>query len=71
MRHSFDDSTDAESRSGIRAGVLMRVGSGCAVGTAAITGAKASSAAASAGPLITTTAPAQVRRATRSVAGRS
>src|SRR5450432_2850673 len=48
---SFDDPTD-EDRDRVRAGVMLRVGSVAAIGTAAITAAKSSSAAASALPLI-------------------
>ena len=48
---SFDDPTD-EDRDRVRAGVMLRVGSVAAIGTAAITAAKSSSAAASAVPLI-------------------
>ncbi|HWZ90135.1 MAG TPA: hypothetical protein VNW92_14830, partial [Polyangiaceae bacterium] len=48
---SFDDPTD-EDRDRVRNAVLMRLGSVAAVGTAAITAAKSSSAAASAVPLI-------------------
>ncbi len=48
---SFDDPTDND-QDRVRTAVLMRVGSIAAVGTVAVTAAKASSAAASAGPLI-------------------
>ena len=48
---SFDDPTDFD-QDRVRAAVLMRVGSIAAVGTVAITAAKASSAAASAAPLV-------------------
>jgi len=48
---SYDDPTESD-QDRVRAAVLMRVGSVAAMGTAAITAAKASSAAASAGPLI-------------------
>jgi hypothetical protein len=48
---SFDDPTD-EDRDRVRAGVMLRVGSVAAIGTAAVTAAKSSSAAASAAPLI-------------------
>jgi hypothetical protein len=48
---SFDDPTD-EDRDRVRAGVMLRVGSVAAIGTAAITAAKSSSAAASALPVI-------------------
>ncbi len=48
---SFDDPTD-EDRDRVRAGVMLRMGSVAAIGTAAITAAKSSAAAASAVPLI-------------------
>ncbi len=48
---SFDDPTDAD-RDRVRAGVMMRIGGVAAVGTAAITAAKSSSAAASVAPVI-------------------
>jgi hypothetical protein len=48
---SYDDPTDMD-QDRVRAAVLMRVGSVAAVGTVAITAAKASSAAASAAPLL-------------------
>src|SRR5882724_6017399 len=48
---SFDDPTD-DDRDRVRAGVMLRIGSVAAIGTAAITAAKSSSAAASAVPLI-------------------
>jgi len=51
---SFDDPTD-EDRNRVRAGVMLRIGSVAAIGTAAITAAKSSSAAASAAPLIAST----------------